>query len=456
MERESFKSRLGFILLSAGCAIGVGNVWRFPYITGQNGGGMFVLIYAFFLIALGIPVLTMEFAIGRKSRKSPVLAYQQIQKPGQKWHYHGKVALLGNYVLMMFYTVITGWMVSYFWKYLTGQMATITTAEAAGNVFGTMMSSPGPMVFWMAVVVVLGFAVCSLGLQKGVEKISKTMMILLLVLIVVLAAHSFTLEGAAEGLKFYLYPDINKMKEVGIFTVITQAMNQAFFTLSLGMGGMLIFGSYMGNEKTLLGESITVTLLDTFVAFTAGLIIFPACFTFGVEASTGPSLIFAALPNVFGNMALGQVWGTLFFLFMTFASFSTVIGVFENIIACDMELFNVSRKKLAVINTVIIILCSIPCALGFNVWAGFQPLGAGTCVLDLEDFIVSNMILPIGSLIITLFCTTKYGWGFENYIEEANKGEGVKIPMWLKPYFKYVLPCLVLFLIVQSLVLFFL
>ncbi len=444
-QRETFQSRLGFLLLSAGCAIGIGNVWRFPYIVGENGGGAFVLFYVLFLVIMGVPVLSMEFAVGRASRKSPVKAYQELEPKGSKWHLHGYVALLGNYVLMMFYTTVAGWMLYYFYRFLAGKFQGMN-AEQVSGAFGEMLATPSINLFWMVLVVVLGILICAQGLQKGVERITKNMMLGLLVLMVVLAIRGVTLEGGVEGLKFYLMPDFEKMKEAGIGNVIVAAMNQSFFTLSLGIGAMAIFGSYLEKRNTLLGEAVNVAILDTFVAFTAGLILFPACFAFGVNPDSGPSLIFITLPNVFIEMPGGRVWGALFFLFMSFAAFSTIIAVFENIIACDMELFNMDRKKSAVVNLALIILLSIPCALGSSVLSDFQPLGPGTVVLDLEDFIVSNILLPLGSLIYLVFCTCKYGWGFSKYQEEANIGKGLKVANWMRWHFTIVVPILILVL----------
>ena len=448
MKRENFKSRLGFILISAGCAVGIGNVWKFPYVTGQNGGGIFVLFYFFFLIMVGVPVLTMEFAVGRGSRKSIVSCYQQLEKPGQKWHIHGYAAMIGNYLLMMFYTTVAGWMLSYFYRFLTGEFV---NADPSGvkEVFDGMLQQPVSMAFWMIVIVVAGFVICSFGLQSGVEKISKPMMLCLLGLIVILAVNSIMLDGGIEGLKFYLIPDWKKVEEVGLFNVMIAALNQAFFTLSIGIGSMEIFGSYMSKSHTLLGESLRIAILDTFVAVVSGLIIFPACFAYGVDPGAGPELIFITLPNVFSSMKGGKIWGSLFFLFMTFASFSTIIAVFENIIACWMDKWHVSRKKASLINGIIILVASMPCVLGFNVWSNFQPRGAGSTVLDLEDFIVSNLLLPIGSLAVLLFCVTKWGWGYEQYLEEANTGEGIKMPGWLKGYVTYVIPCMILLILIM-------
>lgn len=451
MDRESFKSRLGFLLVSAGCAIGIGNVWRFPYVTGQNGGGFFVLFYLLFLVIMGLPVLTMELAVGRASRKSAVLGYKALEKPGSKWHIHGWIAIFGCYMLMMYYTTVSGWMVAYFYKFLRGEFQTGMTAEQTEGVFGSLLGNPLQMGFFMVLTVVVGFFVCSKGLQNGLEKVSKYMMIALLVLIVVLAVHSFTLSGAMEGIKFYLVPNLQTVQEVGLKNVITAAMNQAFFTLSLGVAAMEIFGSYMGKSHTLAGEGIRICALDTFVAIMAGLIIFPACFSYGVEAGAGPRLIFITLPNVFVNMAGGRVWGALFFLFMTFASFSTVIAVFENIMSFCMDMFGFSRNKAALINCIIILLASMPCVLGYNLWSDIHLIG-GRDILDTEDFIVSNLLLPLGSLVYLLFCVTKWGWGFDRYMEEANTGEGIRIAVKLKPYFQYILPVLILIILIQGLI----
>lgn len=450
MKRESFKSRLGFILISAGCAIGIGNVWKFPYVTGQNGGGIFVLFYLFFLIAVGVPVLTMEFAVGRASKKSVICCYQELEKPGSKWHLHGYAALFGNYMLMMFYTTVAGWMLSYFYRFLKRDFKGLDPEGVAGK-FSNMLADPGSMTFWMAVIVIAGFLICSFGLQAGVEKISKPMMLGLLVLIAVLAVNSIMLDGGMEGLKFYLIPDWQKVEEVGLFNVILAALNQSFFTLSLGIGAMEIFGSYMTREHTLLGESLRIAVLDTLVAIVSGLIIFPACFAYGVDPKAGPELIFITLPNVFSAMPGGSFWGSMFFLFMTFASFSTIIAVFENIIACCMDKWNLSRRKASLINGILILAASLPCVLGYNLWSGFQPRGAGSTVLDLEDFIVSNLLLPIGSLIFLLFCVSNRGWGFERYLEETNTGKGAKFPGILRGYVTYVIPCMIILILIIGL-----
>lgn len=450
MKRESFKSRLGFLLVSAGCAIGIGNVWRFPYVVGENGGGIFVLFYLLFLVAMGLPVLTMELAVGRGSRKSAVLAYKELEKPKSKWHIHGWFAILGCYVLMMYYTTVSGWMVSYFYKFVTGEFKAGMDVDATGSVFSDLLADPKQMGFWMILTVIVGFIVCSRGLQNGLERISKIMMTALLVLIVVLAVHSITLSGAGEGLRFYLIPNLSTVEKVGIGNVISAAMNQAFFTLSLGVAAMEIFGSYMSKDHALAGEGVRICALDTFVAVMSGLIIFPACFSYGVEVTSGPKLIFVTLPNVFVNMAGGRIWGSLFFLFMTFASFSTVIAVFENIMSFAMDMFGWSRNKTAIINCIIILVASLPCVLGYNVWSELHLIG-GRDVLDSEDFLVSNLLLPLGSLIYLLFCVTKWGWGFDNYIEEVNTGSGLKMSRKLKPYFQFVLPVLILIILIQGL-----
>ena len=451
MKRESFKSRLGFILVSAGCAIGIGNVWRFPYVAGQNGGGIFVLFYLIFLVAMGLPVLTMELAVGRASRKSAVLGDKALEKPKSRWHIDGWVAMFGCYMLMMYYTTVSGWMVAYFFKFLKGDFRSGITADDTAAAFSGLLADPGQMTFWMVVTVVLGFFVCSRGLQNGLEKISKFMMSALLILIVVLAVHSFTLSGAGKGIEFYLIPNLDTVSDVGIKNVITAAMNQAFFTLSLGVAAMEIFGSYMGKEHTLAGEGAKICALDTFVAIMSGLIIFPACFSYGVEVGAGPSLIFITLPNVFVNMTGGRVWGCLFFMFMTFASFSTVIAVFENIMSFAIDMFGWSRNKAALVNGVIILIASLPCVFGYNIWSDLNLIG-GRDVLDSEDFIVSNLLLPIGSLVYLLFCVTKWGWGFEKYLDEANTGKGLNISKKLKPYFQFILPLLILFILIQGLV----
>ena len=451
MKRESFQSRLGFLLVSAGCAIGIGNVWKFPYVAGQNGGGVFVLMYLVFLLCMGVPVLTMELAVGRASRKSAVLGYKELEKPGSKWHIHGWFCVLGCYLLMMYYTTVSGWMLSYFVKFLTGTFEKGMGAEQIGEAFGNMLANPYEMTLFMVIVVLAGFIVCSLGIQKGLERISTVMMSALLVLIMVLAVHSITLPGSGEGLAFYLLPDFKQAAEIGFGNVAVAAMNQAFFTLSLGIAAMEIFGSFMSKENTLGGEAVRICVLDTFVAIMSGLIIFPACFSFGIQPDQGPSLIFVTLPNVFVNMAGGRVWGTLFFLFMTFASFTTVIAVFENLISSCMDNFGWDRKKSVLINCIFILIASIPCVLGYNVWKDLKLIG-GRDVLDSEDFIVSNILLPGGSLVYLLFCVTKWGWGFDKYLEEANTGKGIKLPKWLKWPFMTVVPALILVILIGGLI----
>lgn len=451
MKRETFGSRLGFILVSAGCAIGIGNVWKFPYVAGENGGGVFVLFYLLFLLCMGVPVLTMELAVGRASRKSAVLGYKELEKPGSKWHIHGWFCIIGCYLLMMYYTTVSGWMVSYFVKFLTGEFTSTMTNTEVEAVFNNMLANPVEMTIYMVVVVVAGFVVCSGGLQDGLEKITKPMMLAMLGLIVILAIHSITLSGGEEGLAFYLLPDFERAFDIGQGNVITAAMNQSFFTLSLGIAAMEIFGSYMKKDYTLGGEAIRICVLDTFVAVSAGLIIFPACFAYGVQPDAGPQLIFVTLPNVFINMTGGRIWGALFFVFMIFASFSTVVAVFENLMASCSDMFGWSRKKSTIINCIFILIASMPCVLGYNVWKDLHIVGARN-VLDSEDFIVSNLLLPIGSLIYLLFCVTKWGWGFDKYLEEANTGAGFKLPKQLKWYFQFVVPVLIVIILVQGLI----
>ncbi len=449
MKRDTFGSRLGFILVSAGCAIGIGNVWKFPYLTGQNGGGIFVLIYLFFLLIMGLPVMTMELAVGRASRKSAVEGYKALEPKGSFWHLHGWVCIAGCALLMMYYTTVSGWMLIYFVRFLTGSMNSFTV-DTIGSVFGTMLGDPLQMGIAMAVTVAAGFAVCSFGIRSGLERITKIMMSCLLVLIIGLAVYSMTLPGAAEGLAFYLKPDISKVQSIGLGTVIVAAMNQSFFTLSLGIAAMEVFGSYMSDDYTLVSEAGRICVLDTFVAIVAGLIIFPACFSYHVEPDAGPALIFLTLPKIFAEMPGGMIFGTLFFLFMTFASFSTVITVFENLIAASMDNFGFSRRKSVLLNFGFILIASIPCVLGYNVWSNVHLIGARD-ILDSEDFLVSNLILPIGSLIFLLFCTSKYGWGFENYRKECNKGSGLRIPRSLGFYLKFILPVLIAVILVAGL-----
>jgi NSS family neurotransmitter:Na+ symporter len=450
MKREHFQSRLGFLLVSAGCAIGIGNVWKFPYVAGQNGGGVFVLFYLLFLVIMGVPVLTMELAVGRASRKSAVLSYKALEPKGSKWHIHGWFCVAGCCLLMMYYTTVSGWMLGYFFKFAAGTFSGLS-GEAVDGVFDAMRANPWEMSCWMIITVLAGFAVCSFGLQKGLERITKVMMLCLLILITVLAVHSLTLSGAAEGVKFYLLPDFGRAMEMGLGHVITAAMNQAFFTLSLGIAAMEVFGSYMSRDNTLASEAVRICSLDTFVALMSGLIIFPACFSYNVEPGQGPALIFMTLPKVFMSMHGGRLWGALFFLFMTFASFSTVIAVFENLQANCIDNFGWSRKKAALLNCVFILIASMPCVLGYNLWSGLHLIG-GRDVLDSEDFLVSNLLLPLGSLVYLMFCVSKWGWGWENYLSESNAGSGMKMPRLLKPYFQFILPILILVILIQGLI----
>lgn len=450
MQREKFGSRLGFILISAGCAIGLGNVWRFPYIVGQYGGATFILIYLIFLIIFGLPIMTMEFAVGRASQKSIMTSFAELEPKGSKWHHFGWVGMVGNYLLMMFYTTVTGWMFIYFLKMLKGDFAGLSSAAVSAQ-FSEITANPLMMFSFMALAIVLGFSVCSFGVQKGVERITKIMMLALLAIITVLAIRSLTLPGAEEGIKYYLLPNFDGIRKHGFGTIIFAALGQAFFTLSIGMGSMAIFGSYIGKERRLLGESISIAFLDTFVAFMAGLIIIPACFAYGIKADAGPSLIFETLPNLFNAMPLGRLWGALFFLFMIFAAMSTVIAVFENLISCGCDKWGWSRKKSCLINSVLILVLSIPCILGFNILSGFNPLGQGSNIMDLEDFIISNNILPLGSLVYVLFCSwNKLGWGWKPFLHEANTGKGIKFPAWLRVYVKWIMPLMLLILWAQG------
>lgn len=449
MQRESFQSRLGFILVSAGCAIGIGNVWKFPYVAGQNGGGVFVLFYLLFLAIMGMPVLTMELAVGRASRQSAVKGYQALEKKRSKWHIHGWFCVIGCYLLMMYYTTVAGWMLDYCVKFVSGTFSKVS-ANSVDSVFGAMLANPVEMTIFMGITVFLGFLVCSGGLKNGLERVTKIMMICLLGLIILLAVHSLTLSGASEGLAFYLLPDFQRASEIGIGNVITAAMNQSFFTLSLGIAAMEIFGSYMSKDHTLTGESIRICALDTFVALMSGLIIFPACFSFNVQPDQGPSLIFVTLPKVFANMAGGRLWGSLFFLFMTFASFSTVTAVFENLLASCIDNFGWTRKKAIIINCIFVFVASMPCLLGYNVLSNIH-LIRGNDILGTEDFLVSNLLLPVGSLIYLLFCVSKWGWGFDKYMEEVNTGNGIKMSRHFKFYFQFILPILILVILIQGL-----
>ncbi len=453
MDREKLGSRLGFILLSAGCAIGIGNVWKFPYMVGKFGGSAFVLIYLFFLVIMGLPILTMEFALGRSSQKSPAAMYKQLEPKGSKWHLHGYGAFAGNYLLMMFYTTVSGWMLNYFIKMATGEFQN-TTPEAVKLIYNDMLADPASAIIYMGIVVIIGFLVCALGLQKGVERITKYMMLALLVIMVILAINSIFLPGGKEGLKFYLLPSLENMQEVGVGNVIVGAMNQAFFTLSLGIGSMAIFGSYLDKKRSLLGEAVNVATLDTFVAFTSGLIIFPAAFAYNISVDAGPNLIFITLPNIFNNLPFGRVWGSLFFVFMSFAALSTVFAVFENIISCTIDIFKISRKKACLINAVAMFILSLPCALGSNLLSFIQPFGAKTNIMDFEDFIVSNIMLPLGSLIFILFCVSRYGWGWKNFTDEANQGKGLKIAKWMRGYITYILPVIIAIILIYGLITF--
>ncbi len=449
VARESLGSRIGFILLSAGCAIGLGNVWRFPYITGKYGGAAFVLLYIFFLVLLGLPIMVMEFSVGRAARQSVVKSFKALEPPGTKWHIFSYFMLAGNYLLMMFYTTVAGWMLAYFWYFLSGKLSGLNPKQV-GGVFGQLLASPGEMTIWLAAVVLLSGYACYVGLEKGVERTTKYMMGGLLVLMLVLAVRSITLPGAEKGLDFYLMPKLSNLTANGLWNSVYAALGQAFFTLSVGMGNMAIFGSYIGKDHGLVGESTYIIMLDTFVALVAGLIIFPSCFAYGVDVGSGPGLIFVSLPNTFNNMALGRVWGTAFFIFMTFAALSTVIAVFEHIIANYMELLGATRKRASLVTMVVVFILSIPCVLGFNLWSGFMPLGAGSGILDLEDFLVSNNILPLGSLVYLFFCTRRYGWGWDNFLKEANTGKGTKFPASLRWYMFYVPVVIVLVVFVYG------
>ena len=448
-KREKFSSRLGFILISAGCAVGLGNVWRFPYITGKYGGAAFVLIYLVFLVILGLPIMVMEFSVGRASQKSAARSFHVLEPKGSKWHFMAILAIAGNYLLMMFYTTVGGWMLAYVIKMIRGEFTGLTPDEV-GGVFNGMLGQPGSMTFWMIVTVIIGFLVCSLGLQKGVERVTKFMMASLFVILIILCIRSVTLPGAAEGVRFYLIPDFHKITEYGLFEVVFAAMGQAFFTLSLGIGAMAIFGSYIAKEHTLTGESIRICTLDTIVALLAGLIIFPACFAFQVNPGEGPGLVFVTLPNIFNQMAGGRIFGTLFFIFMSFAALSTIIAVFENILSFSIDLFGWTRKKAVAVNFVAILLLSLPCVFGFNIWSAIAPLGACSTIQDLEDFIVSNNLLPLGSLGYLLFCTSRYGWGWKSFIKEADSGKGVKFPQWSRIYVSFILPAIVLFIFIMG------
>ena len=458
-EREKLGSRLGFILLSAGCAIGCGNVWKFPWMTGQNGGGGFVLVYLICLIILGLPVMTMEFALGRASQASPVFMMKRLEQPKQKWHIYGPFALLGNVALMSFYTVVTGWIFYYFYMFLTGGHTSLRiisemkdgVATITQNPFVNMISNPTLNVIMLAIVVIVGFGILCFRLQGGLERVTKYMMVILLILMIVLAVYSATLPGAAAGYRFYLLPDFSKITG----EVIVAAMNQAFFTLSLGIGSMAIFGSYIGKERSLLGESVNVIILDTFVALMAGMIMFPACATYDLELDAGPSLLFNTMSTVFNEMgSIGRIIGTLFFLFMCFAALSTVLAVCENILAIVRELTGWSRVKGCILCGICIFVFALTTALGYSV-LHFQPFAEGTAWLDFWDFIVSTNLLPLGSLVVTLFCTSKrFGWGWENFVAEANTGKGLKVKNWMMPVFRFVVPTIIILLYVYGLITF--
>lgn len=451
MEREKFSSRLGFILVSAGCAIGLGNVWKFPYMCGQYGGAAFILIYLVFLTILGFPIMVCEFSVGRGSQKSCATSFKVLEPERTRWHTYSYIGMAGNYLLMMFYTTVAGWMLYYFWRCLTGEFTnTPLNTEQISEKFNTLLQSPATLTFWMIVTVILAFGICSLGVQKGVEKITKIMLLLLLGLIVILAIHSTLLPGAKAGIRFYLVPDFHSMVEKGIGNVIFAAMSQAFFTLSIGMGSMAIFGSYLDKSRSLTGEALSITILDTFVALMAGLIIIPACFAYGIEPDAGPSLIFITLPNIFNQMSGGRIWGSLFFLFLSFAALSTVIAVFENIISFAIDLWGWSRKKAVLVNIITIIVLSMPCILGYNILAGFHPLGSGTTIMDLEDFLISSNVLPLGSLVYVMFCTTRYGWGFDNFLAEADSGNGLRFPHHLRWHMTYIIPTVVVFIYLKG------
>lgn len=448
-QREKFSSRIGFILISVGCAVGLGNVWRFPYITGKYGGAAFVLIYLVFLAILGLPIMVMELSVGRASQKSAAKSFEVLKPGDSKWKIGSIIAVVGNYMLMMFYTTVGGWMLIYVKKMLMGEFDAATT-EQTGAIFNEMLASPSSMIIGMLISTVIGFAVCSMGLKNGVERITKWMMSALFVILLVLCIRSITLPGASEGLAFYLIPDFSKITENGVGEVIYAAMGQAFFTLSLGIGAMAIFGSYIDKSRSLTGEAVNICVLDTVVAFLSGLIIFPACFAFDVNPGEGPGLVFVTLPNIFNQMPLGRLWGVLFFVFMSFAALSTIIAVFENILSFSADLWGWGRKKASLINGIVIAVLSIPCALGFNVWSSIQPLGAGSTIQDLEDFIISNNLLPIGSLVYLLFCTSRYGWGWKKFIEEADTGKGLKFPKWARFYISWILPIIVLIIFVMG------
>lgn len=448
-KREMLNSRLGFLLLAAGCAVGLGNVWRFPFITGQYGGASFVLIYLLFLLILGMPVMIMELSVGRASGKNIGKAFETLEPKGTKWHFFGHIGIAGNYLLMMFYTTVTGWILSYLYSTLSGQLSG-KNASKTGQFFDAMLTDPIMMSFWMILSVVIGFAVTSIGLQKGVEKVSKSMMISLIFLLSVLVLKAITLDGAMEGLKFFLLPDIDRFLETGPAEVIFAAMGQAFFTLSLGMGGMAIFGSYINKDRALPGEALRIMGIDVSVAMMSGLIVFPVCFAFSVSPDAGPGLLFVTLPNIFNQMAGGQFWGSLFFLFMSFAALTTVIGAFENIVSYWIDTWGWSRRKASWINAITLILLSMPTVLGFNLWSGIEPFGPGSTILELKDMILSTTVLPLGALVFLFFTTSKYGWGWNSFRAEANAGEGLKLAVWTRFYISWILPLIILIIFVRG------
>ena len=449
MKRESFGSRIGFILVSAGCAVGLGNVWKFPYMCGAYGGAIFILIYLLFLVILCLPVLVCEFAVGRASRMSVAKSFDTLEPDGTRWHLMKYIGMVGCYLLMMFYTMVGGWMLYYCFRSLRGDF-TGASSETIQQYFSDMLADPGTMIFWTVLICVIGFSVCAIGLQKGIERITKVMMTLLFIVMIALAVRSITMPGSGEGIRFYLVPDIDKMLETGIGNVLFGALSQAFFTLSIGIGAMLIFGSYLDKSNRLAGEAISIGVLDTLVALTAGLIVIPSCFAYGIQPDAGPSLVFITLPNIFSQMTAGGIWSALFFLFLTFAALSTIIAVFENLVAINMDLLGWSRKKSTLVCAVLIIILSMPCVLGYNILSGVQPLGEGSTIMDLEDFLVSNNLLPLGSMGILLFCTRKNGWGWDNFKKEADTGNGIKLPSFMRPLMSYIIPAAIMIIFLKG------
>lgn len=449
MKRESFGSRIGFILVSAGCAVGLGNVWKFPYMCGAYGGAIFILIYLLFLVILCLPVLVCEFAVGRASRMSVAKSFDTLEPDGTRWHLMKYIGMIGCYLLMMFYTMVGGWMLYYCFRSLRGDFSG-ASSETIQQYFSDMLADPGTMIFWTVLICVIGFSVCAIGLQKGIERITKVMMTLLFIVMIALAVRSVTMPGSSEGIRFYLVPDIDKMLETGIGNVLFGALSQAFFTLSIGIGAMLIFGSYLDKSNRLAGEAISIGVLDTLVALTAGLIVIPSCFAYGIQPDAGPSLVFITLPNIFSQMTAGGIWSALFFLFLTFAALSTIIAVFENLVAINMDLLGWSRKKSTLVCAVLIIILSMPCVLGYNILSGVQPLGEGSTIMDLEDFLVSNNLLPLGSMGILLFCTRKNGWGWDNFKKEADTGNGIKLPSFMRLLMSYIIPAAIMIIFLKG------